>query len=596
MKIKSIAIAFFILISSPLLAQKIKYKDLFPILESKNYAEGGPMLSSFLSDPKNAEEANAHLQMGFMLENQLMAFDPIADSVAFFSKGDSAVSFFTIAKNLITEKELKKNDKYYQTFFRRDLRTGDFGIKISDVHLDIEKKIEGVEKKIAEVKTLNKRLLSLSKNYKKSALIYKSFVDQFLRYNAFLIGADDDTNSKLSEMVTSSEKAQADAKSIIEITKTLGSASFPDQVTLKPIDQFGKDGLIISEIENGTLELWDYAGWAQGSQSEIRGSIGLFKSLVLNYAYEIREKKDKVKKGTDVEVAMLNDELVSQFQKYDPESTVEKLLRIETYETQIIKQLDISINKALQDSSLIGAQLQIFEKAKVLADEMSVLVSSITQDDLDGVKKLYKNYSDSFFQKYGTASKYVSDMNIWSSRQVEWLGNAIEFWSEKNSWGVSGENMIPLYAEDAPETNFFTLGVPVKKIDEVIVWGANMKDKKGYLIGFGPDRFEKWKLDYKLPNSDVIQFVSDTISTSIGSAGFYVFNEAAEKNNLAVINYSLAGELNWNTVLTVSKKPVAYKFNSTTQELTIFLYPQEELPLDSNELGYKVIDRTGAVR
>ena len=293
---------------------------------------------------------------------------------------------------------------------------------------------------------------------------------------------------------------------------------------------------------------------------------------------------------------MLNDELLGQFQKYDPESIVEKLLRIETLEAQIIKQVDISINRALQDSSLIGAQLQIFEKAKTKADEMNVLVSSIIQDDLEEVKKLYREYSDSFFSKYGTASKYVSDMKNWSGRQVKWLNDAVTYWEEKNRWGQSGEDMIPLYIQDAPETNFFTLGMPIKNNDEVIAWGVKMDEKKGYLIGFGADRYEKWNNEFELPHSEVVQYVSDTIPSGMDNTIFHVFNEAAVESNLALVSYNSAGELIWNIVTTVPQKPVGFKFDNDTEELTVFLYSDDEEFNDSEELGYIVIDRTGEVR
>lgn len=593
MKISSIAIVISILIASPVLSQKIKYKDLFLILESKNYIEGGPQLPQFLEDKKYGP--NAHLQMGLLLEDQLMKLDPINESERILSVGDSAKIFLSKAKNLIDEKELKK-DEFYQAFFRRDLRTGKFGIKLSDVHLDIEKKIEAVEERIDKTKLVNDKLASASKNYQSAAAIYNSIADQYFQYNSFLIGADDKIKEELTKMITASETAQDEAKAVIGLANELGSKSFSDEIVLKQIVEFGKDGIAISDIKSGSIEMWDYADWGFESQSEIRGSIGLYKSLILNYANTIREKKDKVKKGTDVEIEMLTSELISQFQKYDPQSTVEKLLRIETLEAQIIKQVDISINEALQDSSLIGGQLQIFQNAKVKADEMNVLVSSIIQDDLDETKKLYREYTDSFFSKYGTVSKYVSDMKTWSGRQVNWLDDAIVFWDEKNKWGQSGENLIPLYVQDAPETDFFTLGMPVKEIEEVIVWGANMEAKKGYIIGFGPDRFEKWSNEFDLPSSDVVQYVSDTVSSAIGITNFYVLNESATEDNLAIVSYNSNGELNWSVVTTVAKKPVSYKFNDLTQELTIFLYSEEELPLESDELGYFVIDRTGAIR
>ena len=55
--------------------KKIKYKDLFPILNSKNYTEGEPQLKTFLSDIKNEDHANAHYHMGLILEKRFLEKD-----------------------------------------------------------------------------------------------------------------------------------------------------------------------------------------------------------------------------------------------------------------------------------------------------------------------------------------------------------------------------------------------------------------------------------------------------------------------------------------------------------------------------------------
>ena len=157
MKTSFLAIVILLFCATSVDAQKIKYKDLFPTLNAKNWTEGAPKLKAFLADPKNVDEANANLQMGLMMEDKFLKLDAAKDTVALFSAGDSAIFFLEKAKGLITEKELKKNDEYYQSFFRRDLRTGDFGIKVSDVHLDIEKKIEVLEKRMNDSRDLNKK-------------------------------------------------------------------------------------------------------------------------------------------------------------------------------------------------------------------------------------------------------------------------------------------------------------------------------------------------------------------------------------------------------------------------------------------------------
>ncbi|WP_420318338.1 hypothetical protein [Ekhidna sp.] len=128
-------------------AQKIKYKDLYPILEAKNYDEGIPKLKQYLNDGDHKKEANPNLQMGIWLHSRLMNLEN-ANNTKISQVGDSALFFLNKAKGLIDEKELKRNDKYYQEFLRRDLRSGKFLIKVSDVHLNIENMVDEVKEKM----------------------------------------------------------------------------------------------------------------------------------------------------------------------------------------------------------------------------------------------------------------------------------------------------------------------------------------------------------------------------------------------------------------------------------------------------------------
>ena len=67
---------------STVFAQKLKYKDVFPMLANKNYELGIPTLQTFLSDPKKANHPNGNLQMGLYYEIQTNQYDLIKDSTA----------------------------------------------------------------------------------------------------------------------------------------------------------------------------------------------------------------------------------------------------------------------------------------------------------------------------------------------------------------------------------------------------------------------------------------------------------------------------------------------------------------------------------
>lgn len=595
----TIVILISVLFVQQSVGQKIKYKDLFPTLEAKNWAEGGPSLWAFLADPKNIDFPNANLQVGLMLEERFLKQDVVADTAALYSSGDSAILYLNKAKSLITEKELKKNDKYYQSFFRRDLRTGEFGIKVSDVHLDIEKKVEVIEKRIADTRSLHGKINSIEDNHKKAKDNYEKLTKDYPNYSSLLLGADSDALNLLQEIKTSASAAQSDAADVKELARTLKTDKYQGEVVLKPVGEFGKDGLELANIHGGQIELWNYEEWAFDTNSEINGSVGLLKSMVMSYSTTVREKKKLIENSQDTEVDTLSQELISLFDKYEPNSVVRKLLQAEVSEVLIKKQVDISINQPLQDSTLIGAQLEIFEGALAEANKMSIVLESIDLSEMNQAKRNYPDYINSFFQTDGTASNFVTEKRKWVNRQKAWLSDAVEFWSDKNKWGIDEEyegGKIPLFLQDAPETKFFTVGVPVSSNEEIILYGAELDQKKGYVYSFAADRYAGWKIEYDLPGSNNYQLNADTIPSTDGSISFFMLNSAVEKDNLSVVSFTTTGTLNWNTVVTVPKAPVDFKFDEITQELTILLYPEDQLPLDNDELGYIVIDRTGSAR
>ena len=379
--------------------QKIKYKELFPILDAKNYAEGGPQLIAYLASLKK-DEANPNLQMGLMLEDRFLNYDIISDSSNIYASGDSSVLYLEKAKTLITEKELKKNDEYYQAFFRRDLRTGEFGIKVSDVHLDIEKKIESIKTRIADVRSINNSLNRIQAKYVGVNKMYLSLAASYEDFNSLLLSISADDQSKIGEIQNASAEVVSEAKSIQEIAQRLGSEKYKDEVEIKTIETFAKDGKEITDVKNGSITLWDYETWSRETSSEIRGGVGLFKTMITNYTADIRSKKSRLKKSQEAEGLVVPGEIVASFEKYAPNSDVLTLLKVEAFEARVIKNVDLQLNRALMDSTKIGAQLDIYTQAKGNVDTLYTLINSTSIEGLAAAKKNFPDYINSFFSSW----------------------------------------------------------------------------------------------------------------------------------------------------------------------------------------------------
>src|SRR5258706_4920159 len=153
-------------------AQKVKYKDLIVLLTSKQYDKAEPFLKRYLRE--NDDNPNAYLFMGITFQEKTLREDPLLHTALLCGTIDSALLNYDKAYQTITEKELRKNDEYYEPYMRRDLRTGKFVIKLSDVQLDIENRIRALKEKKDRVKLLKNYFEESSDKYAKANAKYKS--------------------------------------------------------------------------------------------------------------------------------------------------------------------------------------------------------------------------------------------------------------------------------------------------------------------------------------------------------------------------------------------------------------------------------------
>src|SRR4051812_3175276 len=127
-------------------AQKVKYKDIFGLLSTKQYELAEPFLKKYLKE--NDDNPNAYLYMGIIFQEKSLKMDVLKQTDLVLKNIDSSVLFLDKAYKIIDEREVRKNKDYYQAYNRRDLRTGEFGVKLSDIQFDVEKKIEGLKERV----------------------------------------------------------------------------------------------------------------------------------------------------------------------------------------------------------------------------------------------------------------------------------------------------------------------------------------------------------------------------------------------------------------------------------------------------------------
>jgi len=130
--------------------QKVKYKDIYALLSTKQFEQAEPFLKRYLKE--TTDNPNAYLFMGNIFQEKSSANDILKQTDLAIANMDSAIYFYDRAYKTIDDREVRKNKEYYQHYSRRDLRTGDFGVKLSDIQFDIEKRMQALKEKIDKVR------------------------------------------------------------------------------------------------------------------------------------------------------------------------------------------------------------------------------------------------------------------------------------------------------------------------------------------------------------------------------------------------------------------------------------------------------------
>lgn len=614
MKFKSLLIyILLVVVSYSAYGQKIKYKDVFPLIESKDYENAIPQINAFLSNSKNADHANANLQKGLHFERKTDEFHVISDSIALLTSADSAIHYLRIAKELIDDKELKKNDEYYQAYYRRDLRTGDFDIKLSDVHLDLDNKLKSLENLNKYARIIHQNLKVGDRNYTASNEQYRHLTTLYADENEFALMSSELEQNALEGMVTRNDSITIAMGIIRDAVSKLGKKGYSPEISFEEIKEFGVDGKSATDFYVNDIKVWDYSLWAQNLQSKLRMDVNKMRDG-LNATYsELKSYYDKAKMGSGIDetdlVQDLDPNLKSQLRKLDKDPLPEKLLDLLIDETKFEFITSKKLNTRLADENDVNYQLIISDSITTIIDDIVNKVNVIVEPYTTVGAKKYPNFITTNYggeiglikYKQAAEKKYAKEKNKWEELN--------SYWEEKSKWGVSEDLADSIYLIAKTDSSYMSMEfskyytLSITEDDSLNIYALGLEFKgdadKGYLAKIGNDRMIKWKVNFDLDkfiyDDEVLRVSGGYAPSSEGSVSGYLYSNVPEsENNFILLNCESTGELNWSSAAKITNEPVSIKFNDIVKETNVFL--MDEAALESYEGDdpiYVVFDRKG---
>lgn len=527
----------FAMFAQPVFAQKkIKYKDIWGLLSTKQYEAAEPFLKSYLKD--NTDNPNAFLFMGIIYQDKSGRDDVLKHTELAIARMDSAIQFYDKAYRTVTEKEIKRNDEYYQAYNRRDLRTGDFGVKLSDVQFDLEKRMESLRERIDRVKMV-KHFFSMSDTlYKKSQALYASIDESYQEEKELYLRADSALMEKmktLSVRFDSCERAFNQYKGSVAMLGKIGYNQTLEMVELK---NFKQDGLSSADFYKDDVEVWDYKSWADRARDAIEKEIIPIRDHLISYDIEVNKLREKLKEDSASvknDLTKLIDRLLlEKLSKYDPQPFPMDIFAVKIadleYRSVVIE------NFKLKDSSDLHLQLGLAKKELDHVVRLDSLAGEILARDFE---KELQNYNHFVTNTYGNATvlrNFLKVMKDFSAREKEIRSQRLENLETSLRWMVVNESdSIPLFPVIEP-SRF----MPLTVVDEKFTVGLHFKDSltaDGYFYSITPSRIPDIRISFPV-NKPLFRQSSfpfaKTLAYSDGAGQvFYVllYSEKAGKDN-----------------------------------------------------------------
>jgi len=560
------------------LSQKIKYKDLYPLLNAKKYDDAEPFLKQFLQDEKNVEKnPNASFQMALIYNEKALKDDILLETAEMQKHADSAIYFYQQSLKLIDDKEIRKNDEYYQAYKRRDIRTGKFGIKAGDVQFDIEEKIKRLKERKTKVINLAAFFYESKKAYDSVHASFLEVKEKYPTEKRLLLRLDDVTTSTFESMSSNYNKAVENFNSYKNLLSGIGNTDYGQSLVVKEISDYEKDGSTSTDMTKDNVEFWDYAKWTESVKGAHQDEVIPLFSKLISFDDNLNTLAQKI--ATDsvsVESQIPAIEAVSEFVKLKEFDSKPMPLALFRYKTADLKYNSLTMkNVNYRDSADVIYQLDILGKQVDIINALDSLASTMTEIDFEEESKNYESFVST---QYGSAAElkdYVSAQKSWTEEEKMKKENDLKILIEKSRWLVAENDSIPLF--ESEDHNAY---LPVLQ-DSLITAGMHVEEDgkvKGYLANITRSRQQEVKVVFDLQadyfnkdNYDIIESKSLVLLTgkeSIYFIMFYMPVPEQETFNATVVRANEEG-LRWTNTVTLANSPGDLAYNIQTDEIII---------------------------
>lgn len=448
-------------------AQKVKYKDIFALLNAKQYEEAEPFLKRYLKETD--DNPNAYLFMGLIFQEKALKNDILKQTALSVRNMDSSLVCLNKAGQMVDEKEIKRNKEYYVMYNRRDLRTGEFNVTLSDVQFDIQKRTESLKERIDRVKMVKFYFSLADSLYDKTQQAFLKLRTAGADGNLFYLTANETTLASLKAITVRYDSMIKYFEHYQASMQNMGKTGYNQRLNVQTIQDFSKDGSGEADFFSEEIKVWDYKKWASESEQVITKEIIPMRKHLVTYDIELNKLREKLS-GDSVSVQsdltkLIDQLLYAQLRRFDENPLPLQVFSMKIadleYRSKVIE------HKAIKDSANMHTRIRMAREEKRLITRLDSICNTLTAADMEAASVKYEEFITNTYQNTVVLTTYIKGLRDFAIRESRDLDKRIAQQEESLKWIVVDAARVPLSNQpDAPdyhvlltEEEQFTMGV-----------------------------------------------------------------------------------------------------------------------------------------
>jgi len=523
-------------------AQRIKFRDLFPLLATYSPDRQKNELKEFIMT--ELDHPNANLRLAILYSNNYKNADPLTEYSYALANANQAKIRYLKARQVVDAREANRNEEYYAPLYKMFDAKGKPAIEFPVIAAKMNEAYDSANLFLTKIPPIYSSFTKSVNFYDQSVIIFSAITKEFTSSEDLYLMSNESVDMRFSKLKQNYDSSIIYLNKYLALIKEYPINGHKPSYKVKPIVTYRLDGLLTNiNFLTDNIELWDYSEWVNQVRKKVNIDVTDLRKKLIIANEKMDDASTKIGNSfgpTFPLVVKVDKQLAFHLNNLDRQSVALSLLEYKSLKQELdiqnkSKSLDTTFTN--HNAAVISQLIYSNRKADTLVRDFKdrVTISKVNKHK-DFVEKFYGGLPG--LEKYAIAQQQVinngfaEDQQILQNNVVN-LTTADQILTNKEGAIKSGRFSIPLILQTTtPEA--LDQGLLITKFNRknpdgsAYVAGIFKPDKKKnlvstYLVKVNPDGKPGWFKEINISIDSAVQadansFLGPIVLTQEGSA------------------------------------------------------------------------------